>query len=523
VFFKEHTRLKQKGAYALFCFFLWSLSFSQINLVPNPSFEDTIGIPRSFSELNKCQLWYSPSNTTPDYYSAFSPLNVIFPQGSVHIPKNCVGYQNARTGNFYTGIITRDVYPPSAGYPPEINYTEKIGIRLLQPLMSNHSYSFTMYYSLADGSTISTNQLSAYFSVNQFTISTFSSLDTNNYFNYLSTQINHDNSFITDTVNWIPLTGCFIAKGGEEYLTVGNFKDGVKSATLNISTSNPFCPAFGTGGSTFCYIYIDDVSLYDLGYYSGPASCKNDTLICGGNSVTLSNNIKDSSVVAWNPSTALSCTNCVNTIATPTISTLYYLNKSICGANSKDSILVQVHTPTTNAYAGNDKTICIGDYVQLGTSDSLAFTNYTWQNSASLSCSNCAMPFANPNVTTTYTVQRTECTYVTTDTVKIIIDDCDPVFVLPNVFTPNADGINDTWGINFSTVNSHLTNFKMSIYDRWGLLVYSTNYDLSTPNSKWDGRTTAGIECTSGVYYYIITFEKNEEHVLLKGHLSLFR
>jgi gliding motility-associated-like protein len=229
----------------------------------------------------------------------------------------------------------------------------------------------------------------------------------------------------------------------------------------------------------------------------------------------------------WNSTTAglaaLSCTNCPNPIAKPLVTTKYYLTKQQCSTTTKDSVTVVVLTPTTQANAGNDKTICLGDYVQIGASDSLAFTNYVWQNSASLSCSNCAMPFANPNVTTTYTVQRTECTTITTDTVKIIIDDCDPSFVLPNVFTPNGDEVNDTWGINFSTVNEHIKSFKMSIYDRWGLLVYSTNYDVSAPKSKWDGRTTAGIECKEGVYFYIITFDKNSAPQKLNGHLSLFR
>jgi gliding motility-associated-like protein len=248
--------------------------------------------------------------------------------------------------------------------------------------------------------------------------------------------------------------------------------------------------------------------------------CLSDSVILGTDNVL-------SATYTWSSTAAglaaLGCTNCANPIAKPTITTKYYLKKTECSAIAIDSVVVVVLTPTTQANAGNDKTICIGDFVQLGTNDSLAFTNYSWQNSASLSCSNCAMPFANPNVTTTYTVQRTECSTVTTDTVKIIIDDCDPSYSIPNVFTPNYDDVNDTWGINFSTVNDHIKNFKMSIYDRWGLEVYSSNSELSTPNSKWDGHTTSGEECSNGVYYYIITFEKNEKHILLKGHLSLFR
>lgn len=501
----------------VFCF---TFIKAQFNLVPNPSFEDSISIPQSHGQLNKCKNWYVVTGS-PDYFSTFSPTSAPFPfpsGWSVHVPNNCFGFQYSRTGNFHSGIYLRSY--GSSSLPPYFMGREVIGIKLIQPLVANHSYSFTMYYSLSDASGMTTNQLTAFFSVNQFTLGSLLT-DTNSYKNYLNTQISHDASFITDTANWVPLTGCFIAEGGEEYMTIGNFKDALHSPTIAVNSNNAF-DGCGDSKPLAAYIYVDDVSLFDVGLYL-PATCKNDTLICNGTSLAIANNFKDSSIVAWSPTTALSCTNCVNPIASPTTATLYYLNKSICGASSKDSILIQVHTPTTTANAGNDKTICIGEYTQIGTTDSLAFTNYLWQNSASLSCTNCAMPFANPNVTTTYTVQRTECTNVTIDTVKIIIDDCDPTFVLPNVFTPNGDEINDTWGINFSTVNSHIKDFKMSIYDRWGLLVYSTNPEASTPKSKWDGRTTAGIECNAGVYFYVITFSKNDEEQKLTGHLSLFR
>lgn len=64
--------------------------------------------------------------------------------------------------------------------------------------------------------------------------------------------------------------------------------------------------------------------------------------------------------------------------------------------------------------------------------------------------------------------------------------------LLPNVFTPNGDGINDVYDVSLST--AHL--YELRIYDRWGIVVFSTN-DLS---AKWDG-TYDGRECEEGVYY----------------------
>jgi gliding motility-associated-like protein len=91
------------------------------------------------------------------------------------------------------------------------------------------------------------------------------------------------------------------------------------------------------------------------------------------------------------------------------------------------------------------------------------------------------------------------------------------------VFTPNYDGVNDTWGIKFSSIN-HIKDFSVDVYDRWGILVFSTpNTQHSTPNLKWDGHTVSGEECSSGTYFYIITFTKNDEVQKLKGFVSLFR
>lgn len=187
-----------------------------------------------------------------------------------------------------------------------------------------------------------------------------------------------------------------------------------------------------------------------------------------------------------------------------------------------DSVVVVVLAPTTIANAGSNQLICEGDIIQIGTQDSLAYTSYTWLPTTGLSCTNCAAPYANPNTTTIYNLTRKECNVTTTSSVKVSIDDCNPTYTVPNVFTPNYDGVNDTWGVTFSNTK-YIKNFTLCIYDRWGLLIYQSNSGTSTPNIKWDGHTMSGSECTNGVYYYIVTFDKNEEPIQLKGSLSLFR
>ncbi|MCT4664022.1 MAG: gliding motility-associated C-terminal domain-containing protein [Flavobacteriales bacterium] len=89
---------------------------------------------------------------------------------------------------------------------------------------------------------------------------------------------------------------------------------------------------------------------------------------------------------------------------------------------------------------------------------------------------------------------------------------------IPNIFTPNNDGINDYFYFPFGDFQE---NMSVEIYNRWGQEIYkSDNYDrcLDDENPEcWDGKVQkTGAAITEGVYYYIITFEDNTE---VKGNV----
>ncbi len=501
MYFKKHKFLTQKRAYALFCVLLSLCSFSQsvLNLVNNSSAEQFKTCSFGGGLISNVNFWYSPTGGTPDYF------NSCLTQTVYQVPTNFFGSQNPRTGNAYMGFGLYGLKLSG------VDFKEYLGNGLKNALKSGKSYCVTYYVSLAEYSRYACANIGFLLSQDSI-LNRPSTLALGLTPNFETTNI------ITDSINWVQIQDTYLSNGTERFITIGNFKSDINTTKTQIKPPP-------TSGDNAAYYYIDDISVIEIN--SASAAIKDSITKCALDSVSLGTDSTEFATYTWSSTAAglaaLSCTNCPNPIAKPFITTKYYLTKQQCSTTTIDSVTVVVLTPTVQANAGNDKTICIGEYTRLGTSDSLAFTNYSWQNSTSLSCSNCAMPLAFPMVSTTYTVQRTECSNLTTDTVRVIVDDCDPSFTVPNVFTPNYDDVNDTWGINFSTVNSRIKNFKMNIYDRWGLLVYSTNSELSTPNSKWDGHTTSGMECSSGVYYYIITFEKNEEHILLKGHLSLFR
>ncbi len=88
--------------------------------------------------------------------------------------------------------------------------------------------------------------------------------------------------------------------------------------------------------------------------------------------------------------------------------------------------------------------------------------------------------------------------------------------VIPNVFTPNGDGMNDL----FSVKSTSVVKLEGDIYDRWGLNVFS----FKAPNQGWDGHLTSGQLASDGTYYYIIrtTGLDGMEHED-KGSLTLMR
>jgi gliding motility-associated-like protein len=177
------------------------------------------------------------------------------------------------------------------------------------------------------------------------------------------------------------------------------------------------------------------------------------------------------------------------------------------------------------AMCARDTAICPTDSVLLGANLSEA-TAYSWLPTNGLSCATCANPKASPNSTTTYTLTKTQCKAITTASITVTVKtDCNPPLVtealeVPNVFTPNADGINDAWEFN---LGKGCTLSGVEVYDRWGLLI--KNLELNTNNYVlWDGRTTSGIACSEGVYYYTLTYKLvNGDTETKKGFITLIR
>ena len=90
-----------------------------------------------------------------------------------------------------------------------------------------------------------------------------------------------------------------------------------------------------------------------------------------------------------------------------------------------------------------------------------------------------------------------------------------PTISIPNVFTPNGDGYNDS----FYAEGKKIQSLYLAVYNRWGKLIFETN----NPNFAWDG-TQGGEPCAPGVYYYVaeVVFANGEKENK-KGTITLVR
>lgn len=168
--------------------------------------------------------------------------------------------------------------------------------------------------------------------------------------------------------------------------------------------------------------------------------------------------------------------------------------------------------PTPQADAGPDKVVLEGGKVMLTPKviNNIPVT-YSWTPATWLSNPAIAGPDASPLNDITYTLTVTSDKGCTTS---------DKVFVellrapvIPNIFSPNGDGIHDRWEID------HLDSYPgcvVEIYNRYGQLVYRiVNY--TTP---WDGRIN-GKDAPIGTYYYIINPRNGRKPIT--GYVDIIR
>jgi gliding motility-associated-like protein len=132
---------------------------------------------------------------------------------------------------------------------------------------------------------------------------------------------------------------------------------------------------------------------------------------------------------------------------------------------------------------------------------------YVWSPSSICPSQNCTSVDSLSPGTYSITVKAVDAANAVIDSVFFnytVVANIEPCLItVYNGFTPDGDGINDTWIIENI---ENFPNNTVSIFNRWGSKVWNTsNYDNG--QNKWDGKNNNGAELTSGTYFYVIEIE----------------
>jgi hypothetical protein len=219
------------------------------NLVVNPSFEQTLSNCGNFGGegfgTDLIGTWDNAnSNPAGDSCSSpdlFSVCNEIFGISVTGMPDNELGWQQARTGSRYAGIITHEALGS--------NYREYIQGRTNAPLVAGEVYCVSFFVSKGDNVPFATNNMGVYFSNTQYLRN---ACPGNSLINEVP-QLNYACEPLVDTANWVRLQWNYVAEGGEQFFVIGNFF--TNSNTQIVNTGN------GSILNPYAYYYIDDVSI----------------------------------------------------------------------------------------------------------------------------------------------------------------------------------------------------------------------------------------------------------------------
>lgn len=163
---------------------------------------------------------------------------------------------------------------------------------------------------------------------------------------------------------------------------------------------------------------------------------------------------------------------------------------------------------------GEDMAVFFDGSVKLSPTKPVSDKFY-WTPGKYLSDSNSLEPIASPNKTMLYK-------FVTESPEGCKCEDEVLVTLLekpgaPHGFTPNGDGINDTWtpyGLN------NYNQFTVDVYNRWGQRVF--HFNEKNPEEIWDG-SALGIDLPEASYFYMITVKHNGELKKTNGVVSILR
>ena len=268
--------------------------------------------------------WYSPVSV---YQFQYSYENACSNLSCCGVPSNTSGYgwQYARTGNAYTSYFF--------SYNNGENVRWYIQTKLIDNLKANRCYYIEFYVNLSNSSKYSNNNISLLVTDTAIWADFKYKTPTANGLIPANPQIElYGNPVITDTLNWVKISGIYTAHGGEQYITIGNFKLDTQTDTLRVNTLGDYTA-----------YYIDDVSVIPLDSIQLKADAGRDTTIIKGDSIWIGSRLCGLQNVVWYDA----ANNVIDTVAPglwvkPTTNTFYVIEQNVCGQYSRDTVNIMV-------------------------------------------------------------------------------------------------------------------------------------------------------------------------------------
>ena len=227
----------------LFC--LWLLLGGGVmaqNLVPNPGFEEISRCPQGFSTDRNDFIvpgWTSATRGTPDQFHACS-------WNEADVPYNWAGASNARTGRGYVGIYAWIERADNN------HYREYVQCELAEPLKAGLRYRLEFFYKLSSYSVYAIDRMGMLLTAERLELSHDQVIDM-----VPTLSVKKDSSITSQTGGWEYAEMEFVAKGGEMYVTIGNFYNNQQTGYTKL----PHRVGKSSMLAHSAYYYIDDVGV----------------------------------------------------------------------------------------------------------------------------------------------------------------------------------------------------------------------------------------------------------------------
>lgn len=319
-----------------------------------------------------------------------------------------------------------------------------------------------------------------------------------------------------------------LCQGSSTAFTNGSIATGPSYVWLfgDGSTSTMFNPSHtytAMGTYTVALIVTDFVPCKDTSYAivtvdsSGSIGLRvTDTLLCRGTYVTMTTDFLDlgTTALVWDfgdGDSILDVNPVVYAYQLPGVYTLTTTARfRACPTLTTSRIITVLPQPVINL--GPDMSICAGSEsitIKDWINDGVAGMSWLWNTGETTS----SVVVAEDGL---YTARVRLGNCYASDTV-MVTNDC--YAFIPNVFSPNNDGINDYFNPR-DYFGKDLKTFKMDIYNRWGELIFSTD---KTTGQGWDGRYNSEPQ-PQGVYVYAVTATFGDgQKVDRHGNLTLLK